>query len=231
MKKSCKHKLYMASMSPADRYDAKRRVKQIQDAIHLRGTAPYSRVVMMTQEELRTLMLDLGDQRPTREPGNTMCKEIMNLHGEKFHIYCKYSELWDTIGQQWEATDAAQERLRNHKGATVEELEAAIDVLQTYLDASLEIIKCCCTLLCMLNDNEALSLRQLVAAQGEATTHRQDRIYYDILASRMTVLCRKVRTKMAKPFKVCAATAKKVCRKIRKAKKKKGKKVAGAIVV
>lgn len=167
----------------------------------------------------------------TGEPGNTICKEIMKLQGEKFHMFCKYGSLWDTVCQKYEAVNAAEDRLRNHKGATVEELKAAMAVLQNYLDESDEIIKHGFTLIRMLNDNEAFSLRQLVEAQGDATIHRQDRMYYRITASRATLFCRKVRTKMAKPFKVCAATAKKICREIRKAKKKKGKRPAAAIVV
>lgn len=145
-------------------------------------------------------------------------------------MFCKYGSIWDTTCQKYEAVNAAEDRLRNHKGATVEELKSAMGVLQNYLDDSDEIIKHGFTLIRMLNDNEAFALRRLVEAQGDATINRQDRMFYRITASRATLFCRKVRTKMAKPFKVCAATAKKICRKIRKAKKKKGKKPAAALV-
>ncbi|OAF61046.1 hypothetical protein VC83_02693 [Pseudogymnoascus destructans] len=167
----------------------------------------------------------------TGEPGNTMRKEVMKLQGEKFQAFCKYGSVWDNVSQQYEAIDAAEDRLRNDKGATPEELEEAIAVLQKFLDTSDPILNHGYDLIRMLNDNEALSLRQLVAAQGEATIYRQDRVYYQIKASRATLFCRKIRTKIVKPFKVCAATAKKICRKIRKAKKKKGKRPAGALVV
>ncbi|OBT58792.1 hypothetical protein VE04_01140 [Pseudogymnoascus sp. 24MN13] len=225
----------MPRLSPADNAAAKKRAKQIQEAVYLCGTAPFSRVMMMTQEELRTLMLDLGDQRPTREPGNTMRKEVMKLQGAKFQAFCKYGSIWDHMSQHYEAINDAENRLRNSKGATPQQLESAIAVLQFYLDNSTKILNHGYDLIRMLNENEAFSLRQLVAAQGDATIHRQDRVYYQITASRATLLCCKIRAKMTKPFKCCAATAKKaakkICRKVRRAKKKMGKKPAGALVV
>ncbi|KFY82146.1 hypothetical protein V500_10785 [Pseudogymnoascus sp. VKM F-4518 (FW-2643)] len=211
-------------MSPADKAALRKRLQEIKESIELCATAPFSRVLQMPQEELKKLMLNLGEQRPTREPGNTMRREVMKLQGLKFRAFCRYAQIWDTVGKQYEAMDAAEARLHNHKGATVVELLAAIDVLKKYLATSDKILEHGFDLIKMLHDDEALTLRQLVSAQGEATVHRQDRVFYLIEASHVTISIFKFCEAVSKPFKLCTAGAKKICRKIRKAKKKKGKK-------
>ena len=157
-----------------------------------------------------------------------MRKEVMKLQGHKFRAFCRYAQIWDTVGQQYEATDAAEDRLHNHEGATVEELEAAIAVLKNYLATSDPILAHGYELLTLLHDNEAFTLRQLVAAQGEATIHRQDRIYYRSEAGYSTISIIKFRHAVALPFKLCLVGARKLCRKIRKGKKK-GKKASACL--
>lgn len=148
----------------------------------------------------------------------------MKLQGLKFRAFCRYAQIWDTVGKQYEAIDAAVIRLHNPKGATVAELLAAIDVLKKYLETSNPILEHGFELIQKLHDDEALVLQQLVSAQGEATIHRQDRVFYQIEASHVTISIAKFCEAVSKPFKLCAAGTRKICRKIRKAKKKKGKK-------
>lgn len=168
----------------------------------------------------------------TVEPGNTMRKEVMKLQGAKFHAYCEYAELWDSIGLRRKNLEAAEKRLRNMNGATVNQVETAIATLETYLELSLEIPNHVYPLIHMLSDNEALSLRQLLAIHGETTISRQDH-YYRLLES-ITCEVRMLRLREAavKPFKYCRAKARNLCRRIRRARKKrkgKGKKAVGLI--
>ncbi|KAL5349468.1 hypothetical protein ACLOAV_005761 [Pseudogymnoascus australis] len=217
-------------MTPELEAYIKNRQQEIQESIDLCSNAPFSKVLMMEQKDLRKLMLNLGDQRPTLEPGNTMRKEVMKLQGAKFHAYCEYAELWDLIGLRRKNLEAAEKRLTDMKGATVREVETAIATLESYLEVSLEIQNHAFPLIRMLNDNEALSLRQLVAAHGEATISRQDH-YYRLLES-IKCKVRKLRLREAavKPFKFCRAKVRNLCRKIRRARKKrKGKKAVGLI--
>ncbi|OBT64608.1 hypothetical protein VE03_06316 [Pseudogymnoascus sp. 23342-1-I1] len=211
-------------MTPERMVAIKKRQAEIQESIVLCATAPFSRVTMMEQAELRKLMLNLGVQRPTREPGNTMRREIMNLHGEKFHAYVKYAEIWDTVVHQIDAYSEAEDHLRNMKGHTLEELERAVHRLKHFLESSMEVLNHGYPLICMLTEHEALSLRQLVAAQGEVTISRQDRYYYLLKSIGCKMRAVRVREAVSKPFKCCHAEVKKLCRKFRKARKKMVKK-------
>lgn len=166
----------------------------------------------------------------TEEPGNTMCREVMKLQGAKFHAYTSYAEIWDTVQKQFEAVDAAIALLFFSKTATVKELQEASGVLQHYLDTSDDILGHGFHLIHALTEKEARSLRQLVSAQCDSTIERQDRAYLAIESARVTITLTKLEEAVKKPFKCCAARAKKLCRKIKKkvkkAKKAKGKKKA-----
>ncbi|KFY36308.1 hypothetical protein V494_05104 [Pseudogymnoascus sp. VKM F-4513 (FW-928)] len=233
-------KTAMAKKAPNDLSGAemalmKKRQKRVQDALHLIGTAPLSRIVQMEEEELKTLKLNLGEYRPTREPGNTLRKEIMKLQGHKFHAYCAYAEVWDDVVAEKDLVDAAKHLLENHKGSTVKELQNAFAMLQRYLEASNEIVGYACDLLRRVNDEEAHVLRQLVDVQGGYTITRQDEMFSAICGAFLTIGIKKVTETLSKPFKCAARRAKKLCRKIKKAKKahkkKKAKKAAARILV
>ncbi|KFX99208.1 hypothetical protein O988_03969 [Pseudogymnoascus sp. VKM F-3808] len=211
-------------LSPADKAAIKKRQQQIKDAHHLQATVSFSDAVQMTQEELKKFMLNLGDPSLTDEPGNTLRKEVMNIYDGKFRAFCRYAHVWDTVGRQYEAVDAAIALLRNHNNATLEQFKEAQDVLQHYLDTSDQIFGYGYRLLCMVNDSEALVLRQLVSAQTDATINRQDLVFLVLESSHVSLSFKKIRHALAMPFKLCGAGVDRICHKIKKAKKKRARK-------
>ncbi|KFY30706.1 hypothetical protein V493_01730 [Pseudogymnoascus sp. VKM F-4281 (FW-2241)] len=219
----------MAKMSPAEKAAVKKRQQQIKEGIYICSNFQFSEILQMEQDDLKRLMLNLGEDRPTREPGNTMRREVMNLQGAKFRAFCRYAQIWDSVAEQYEATDAAEIRLNTSEGATIENMNAAADVLTKYIKSSDPILEYGWDLLQLLNNNEALSLRQLVAAQGDATVIRQDRCYLAVEANRTTVSLIRFRANFSRPFKFCAAKYRIICRKLKK--KKKGKKASACITV